>query len=55
MERASAGDRANEIVAQRILELAKSGERNPDRSVIFAWSSDSGHSAMSARCPVCPR
>jgi hypothetical protein len=24
------GDRANEIVAKRIVELAKAGERNPD-------------------------
>jgi hypothetical protein len=24
------GDRANEIVAKRIIELAKAGERNPD-------------------------
>jgi hypothetical protein len=30
LERASAGDRANEIVAQRIIELAKSGEHDPD-------------------------
>jgi hypothetical protein len=24
------GDRANEIIARRIIELAKTGERNPD-------------------------
>jgi hypothetical protein len=27
---ADQGDRANEIIAKRIIELAKAGERNPD-------------------------
>jgi hypothetical protein len=27
---ADRGDLANEIIAQRIIELAKAGERNPD-------------------------